>query len=46
MPGIPHWYVVRTRANEDEYVRLFHRIAEEGIWEEWKDGRRYQYWYR
>ena len=46
MPGIPHWYVVRSPENETDYVRLFHRIGEAGVWEEWKDGRRYQYYYR
>jgi hypothetical protein len=38
--------VVRTQANKDEYVRLFGLIAKHGVWKEWKDGRRYWYWYR
>jgi hypothetical protein len=46
MKHIPHFYVVRSPENEPDYVRLFYRIAEEGVWEQWKDGRRYQYWYR
>jgi hypothetical protein len=32
----PHAYVVRSRANEDDHTELFHRIGEEGVWEEWK----------
>ena len=44
MAATPHWYVVRSPENETDYVRLFHRIGEEGVWQEWK-GRRYQYWY-
>jgi hypothetical protein len=43
MPDTPHFYVVRSSKNEAEYVRLFARIAREGIWEEWKDGQQYQY---
>jgi hypothetical protein len=44
MAETPHAYVVRTGANEGEYVKLFGLITEHGVWEEWK-GRRYQYWY-
>jgi integrase len=43
MPHIPHFYVVRTPENNDEYEALFHRITQEGVWEEWKDGRQYKY---
>jgi len=45
MPEHPHSYVRRSPENEDEYLRLFYRIAKEGVWEQWKDGRRYQYLY-
>jgi hypothetical protein len=41
----PHACVVRSLQNEDEYAKLSHRIARGGVWEEWKDGRRYQYLY-
>ena len=30
--------------NEAEYMRLFHRITQEGVWEMFQ-GRRYRYWY-
>jgi integrase len=43
MPDTPHWYVVRTPANECEYAKLSDRIASEGSLEEWKDGRWYRY---
>ena len=47
MAETPHAYVVRTRANEGEYVKLFGLITEHGVWEVWrKNGRRYQYYYR
>ena len=39
----PHFYVVRSAENNAEYEQLFHRIALEGVWEEWKDGRQYKY---
>ena len=45
MASTPHSYVVRSPQNEAEYLRLFYRIAQEGVWEQWKDGRRYQYLY-
>lgn len=41
----PHAYVVRLRENADEYAQLSQRIGKEGVTEEWKDGRRYRYWY-
>jgi len=44
MPEIPHEYVVRSPENEEEYVALFHRIGEEGIWEKFQ-GQPYQYLY-
>jgi len=44
MPEIPHFYVVRSPENNTEYERLFHRIAEEGVWEEFR-GKPYQYLY-
>ena len=44
MADTPHWYVVRSAGNGDEYQRLFDRITEAGVWEEWR-GRRYKYWY-
>jgi integrase len=43
MAHIPHFYVVRSAENNAEYEALFHRIAQEGVWEEWKDGRQYKY---
>jgi hypothetical protein len=46
MPNAPHFYVVPTPENNTEYVRLFNLIAEQGVWEEWKDGRQYRYLYR
>jgi hypothetical protein len=45
MRDTPHWYVVRTPANYQEYKALSERIAREGTWETWKDGKRYQYLY-
>jgi integrase len=44
MKAIPHFYVKRTPENNAEYEQLFHRIAEQGVWEEWK-GKPYQYLY-
>jgi len=46
MPETPHFYVVRSAQNNAEYERLFNLIAEQGVWEEWKDGRQYRYLYR
>jgi hypothetical protein len=46
MPDSPHFYVVRTPENNAEYERLFNLIAEQGVWEEWQDGRQYRYLYR
>lgn len=43
MASTPHSYVVRSPENEDEYARLSDRIASEGVWQEWKDGRQYRY---
>jgi uncharacterized protein (DUF4415 family) len=43
MPETPHWYVVRTRANEADYVALFHTIQEKGVPEKF-GARRYRYW--
>jgi hypothetical protein len=43
MPEIPHEYVVRSPANEADYVALFERIAKEGVIEKFK-GRAYRYW--
>jgi integrase len=45
MPDTPHWYVVRSAENYAEYKALSDRIAEQGTWETWKDGKRYQYLY-
>jgi len=45
MQDSPHWYVVRSAENYAEYKALSERIARDGVWEEWKDGKRYQYWY-
>jgi integrase len=45
MPGIPHFYIVRSAENYAEYKALSERIAREGTWETWKDGKRYQYLY-
>ena len=44
MADIPHWYVVRSRDNEQEYIELFQRIAEQGVWEEFQ-GKPYRYYY-
>jgi hypothetical protein len=44
MPEHPHSYVRRSPENEDEYLRLFHRITKEGVLETFQ-GRRYRYWY-
>jgi hypothetical protein len=44
MPEAPHWYVIRTPANEADYVALFHTISREGV-EETFGARRYRYWY-
>jgi hypothetical protein len=38
----PTWCVIQ---NQEEDQRLADRIATEGVWEEWKNGRCYQYWY-
>jgi hypothetical protein len=43
MASSPHAYVVRSLQNEDEYAKFSLLIAREGVWEEWKDGRRYRY---
>jgi integrase len=45
MPGIPHFYVVRSAGNKAEYQALSARIAKEGVLETWKDGKQYRYWY-
>ena len=44
MPETPHWYVVRSPANEADYVALFHAIREKGVDERF-GSRRYRYWY-
>jgi integrase len=44
MPEIPHFYVVRSAANNTEYEQLFARIDREGVWEEFQ-GKQYQYLY-
>ena len=44
MPKIPHEYVVRTEANEQEYIELFNTIKEKGVYERWGK-RQYQYYY-
>jgi integrase len=44
MPQWPHWYTVRSRENNREYEALFHRIAREGVWEEFQ-GKPRQYLY-
>jgi hypothetical protein len=44
MPTTPHWYVVRSPANEADYVALFHTIQEHGVREKFGK-RRYRYWY-
>ena len=43
MPEVPHWYVVRTPANEGDYVQLFHVIQEKGANERF-GSRNYRYW--
>jgi hypothetical protein len=45
MQDSPHFYVVRKPENYAEYKALADRIAEQGVWETWKDGKRYQYLY-
>jgi hypothetical protein len=44
MPETPHEYVVRTRANEGDYVALFHVIQDKGANEPF-GARPYRYWY-
>jgi hypothetical protein len=52
MPETPHWYTVRSRANEADYVALFHIIQEKGAPETfgarayryWRPGDGYKYW--
>lgn len=44
MPETPHWYVVRTPANEADYVALFHIIQAKGVKEKF-GSRVYRYWY-
>jgi hypothetical protein len=43
MPETPHWYVVRTPANEADYIALFHVIQEKGVPEKF-GARKYRYW--
>jgi hypothetical protein len=43
MPETPHWYVVRSPANEGDYVRLFAAIQEKGVNERF-GSRAYRYW--
>jgi hypothetical protein len=35
---------LKSRDNEEQYIELFHRIAEHGVWEEFQ-GKAYQYYY-
>jgi hypothetical protein len=44
MADLPHWYVVRSRDNEQEYVELFQKIGEHGVWEQFQ-GKAYLYYY-
>jgi hypothetical protein len=44
MADIPHWYIVRTPENETEYVELWLKIGEHGVWEQFQ-GKAYQYYY-
>jgi integrase len=46
MPDSPHFYVIRSEKNNTEYEQLFRLIEQQGVWEEWKDGRQYRYLYR
>jgi hypothetical protein len=43
MPDMPHWYVVRTPANEADYVALFRAVQHHGVNEKFGK-RRYRYW--
>lgn len=43
MPEIPHWYVVRSAANEADYVALFTIIQAKGVNEPF-GSRNYRYW--
>ncbi len=43
MPATPHFYVIRSRANEADYVQLFHVIQEKGVNERF-GSRNYRYW--
>lgn len=43
MPHIPHWYVVRSPENEEDYKRLFYATLD-GEWSKWR-GRPLQYLY-
>jgi hypothetical protein len=43
MPEIPHEYVVRSPANQADYVALFHVIQEKGVAERF-GSRLYRYW--
>jgi hypothetical protein len=43
MPETPHWYVVRSAANEADYVALFHAVQRQGV-EEPFGARNYRYW--
>jgi hypothetical protein len=45
MADIPHWYVVRSPANEADFIELFATIRRDGVIKEWR-GRKYRYWYR
>jgi hypothetical protein len=46
MPETPHWYVVRSPANEETYLELFRTIEREGIWEQFEGYPYRYYWYR
>jgi hypothetical protein len=43
MPETPHWYVVRSAANEADYAALFHVIQAKGVPEKF-GARKYRYW--
>jgi hypothetical protein len=44
MPEHPHEYARREEDNKVEFVELFRRIGEQGVWEEF-EGKRYRYLY-
>jgi hypothetical protein len=52
MPEVPHEYTVRSDETEEDYVALYHRIAEDGILDSYNGGKnkylypgdRWKYW--